>query len=170
MCGFYEAPARTVSSSSGLRRRRRCMCAQIYFRVYTRASPVRPFIRVFTCTRHTIYVHLERSHWSQRCTRDTRNNESLVQRFEPLLYKKKYEIVVEKKKKNILNTHAGITGEIARTLGGLGRGPNYRLLLLPRVSDFSEIMGMMDMTRISIMVSPFRIYFPRIYPLYLIDV
>lgn len=72
------------------------MCAQIYFLIYTRASSVRPSVRVFTCTRHTIYVHLERS---ARIDRNDAPGTHVIRivRATSCYSIKEYEIVVEKK-------------------------------------------------------------------------
>lgn len=65
------------------------MCGQIYTSAYTREQVlVRPSVRVFTCTRHTIYVHLERSARIDR--NDAPGTHVITNRSynEPLLYKR----------------------------------------------------------------------------------
>jgi len=63
MCGFYEVPARTASSSSGLRRREMC-CMRKYTSAYVHASKFRLSGCLFVCMRACmcvcVYVYM---HW-----------------------------------------------------------------------------------------------------------
>lgn len=115
------------------------MCANILPHIHANKfcpsvrSSVRPCVYMHMAT---IYVHLERSARIDR--NDAPGTHVITNRScnEPFYSIKEYEIVVEKKR-NILNTHAGITGNSAE-FGGSNSEVRIiaTLLLLPRVFFF----------------------------------
>jgi len=86
------------------------MCANILPLIHA-SKFVHSSVPVFTCTRHTIYVHLERSARIDR--NDAPGTHVITNRScnEPLLYKRVRDCSWNKKKKKqkYLKTHAGIT-------------------------------------------------------------
>lgn len=116
-CGFYEVPARTVSSSSGLRRREMC-CMRKYTSAYVHASKF-GLSGCLLCARVCLHApgndlcasRAERSHWSRNDAPGTR----VITSRSPAANRdsiKEHEIVVDKKK-YFEYTHARITRIVA---------------------------------------------------------